>query len=74
MSNQHYLLIETLVTLFHYGYRQTGTLANSEDPDEMSHKLGSSLFTRVIHHSIESLTRNSLIYKIDFSIFINPPE
>ena len=45
-------------------------MANSEDPDERSIFSGSSLFINVIHHSIKYLTKNPLIYKIDYSIFI----
>ena len=45
-------------------------MAYSEDPDESSISSGSSLFTKVIHHSIENVTKNPLIYKIDYSILI----
>ena len=31
-------VLHTLVNPFHSRYLQTGTLANSEDPDEMPHK------------------------------------
>ena len=31
------LLVFSFINPFHFGYLQTGTLANSEDPDEMLH-------------------------------------
>ena len=38
------------INLFHYGYLQTHTLANSEDPDEIQ-------YNAAFHHSLHCLQR-----------------
>ena len=76
-------LVRTLnstVNLFHSGYLQPGTMANSEGRDEMSHnvafhhRLPSAMIKTNLHdrrhYSLESLNCDPLKYKMGNSIFI----
>ena len=65
-----------MIDPFHSGYLQTGTFANSDDPDEMSHNSGISpgtaVFAKIMHHNLESSTCDGhpLRYKMDNSTLI----
>ena len=66
---------------FHSGYLQSGTLANSEDQDEMTHNAAfhqglhclqrsKQIFMTETHHNLEISTCDPLKYKMDNSILI----
>ena len=66
-----------MIDPFHSGYLQTGTLANSDDPGEMSHNSdispGTAVFAKIkkivtiMHHNLEISTCDGdpLKYKMD---------